>query len=133
MAGIIEATILNGRFDALAAFFYGDIGKADDIEIAALTRADVDFDFDEIGIDAEDSGAVRFEEHGKGKSSCLAKLQFCQAKDNAKRTSSPDKLGGTAQGMEDLPARCCNLKNFREFALRSGILAPFESGVFLRG
>jgi len=62
-----DAAIAEGGFDAFAAFFYGIIGKADDVEIVHAGRANVDFDFDKIGIDAKHSGTEGFEEHERGK------------------------------------------------------------------
>ena len=58
-----DAAIAEGGLDAFAAFFYGIVGQADDVEIVHAGGANVDFDFDEVGIDAEHSGTESFEEH----------------------------------------------------------------------
>lgn len=61
----IEAGIAQRGAYAFAAFFYGDIGKADDIEKALAHRDYVHFDFDEVGVNAEHGCAKRLEEHPK--------------------------------------------------------------------
>jgi len=50
--GKIERAIFQRGLDALAAFFHGVIGQADDGKFALTIRADVNFDFDEIGVNA---------------------------------------------------------------------------------
>ena len=52
------------RFDAFAAFFHRVIGQAHHVEVVHVGRADIDFNFDGIRIDAIDGGANGFEEHG---------------------------------------------------------------------
>ncbi len=59
--GKIEAAILQRRLDPLAALLDGHIGQPDHVELAHLSRADVDFDLDGIGIDSKYSRAERFE------------------------------------------------------------------------
>src|SRR5690242_14050129 len=61
--GEFEAAVAQGALDAFAAFLDGVIGKADDVEILHASGADVDLDFDEVGIDAVHGGADGFEEH----------------------------------------------------------------------
>ena len=65
--GKFDAAIAKGGLDAFAAFFYGIVGQADDVEVVHAGGANVDFDFDEVGIDAEHSGTKSFEEHEWGK------------------------------------------------------------------
>ncbi len=62
-----EAAVAKGRLDALAAFLDGIVRQADDVEILHAGRTHVDFDLDEVGVDAVDRSALRFEEHGRGK------------------------------------------------------------------
>ena len=61
--GEVEPAIFDGGLDALAALLDGDIGQADDVEVAHASRADVHLDFDTVGVDSENGGAERFEEH----------------------------------------------------------------------
>ena len=61
--GKVEAAILQRGLDALAAFLDGDVGQADDVEVAHAARANVHLDFDEVGVDSKHGGAERFEEH----------------------------------------------------------------------
>src|SRR5579862_6239771 len=56
LAGIAEAGIDQGRFDALAAFSNGGVRHADGDELAAGAGIQVDFDVDQMRIDAEDGG-----------------------------------------------------------------------------
>ena len=58
-----DAAIAKGGLDAFAAFFYGIVGQADDVEVVHAGGANVDFDFDDVGIDAEHSGTESLEEH----------------------------------------------------------------------
>jgi len=62
-----DAAIAEGGFDAFAAFFYGIVREADDVEIVHASGAHVDFNFDKIGIDAKHGGTENFEEHERGK------------------------------------------------------------------
>ena len=55
--GKIEAAIAQRGVDALAAFFHRDVREADDGEMTFEGGRNVDFDFDQIGVDAEDGGA----------------------------------------------------------------------------
>jgi hypothetical protein len=94
MAGIIETTIFESGFDALAAFLDGDVRKADDIEISGLAGANVDFD--EIGFDAVDRGGVSFEEHERGEF-----VPYCLgARQRRTNVSRPDKLFAQASVTE---------------------------------
>jgi hypothetical protein len=61
----IEAAVSKRRFDALAAFLDGNIGKACDGEITWAAWADVHLDFDEGSINAEHRGAECLEKHSK--------------------------------------------------------------------
>ena len=63
--GKIEAGIAQRGAYTFAAFLYGDIGKADDIEKALEHRDYVHFDFDEVSVNAEHGCAKRLEEHPK--------------------------------------------------------------------
>ena len=59
----IVAAIFQRGLDAFAAFLHGDVGQADDIEIAGLARADVHLHFHEVGVDAKHRGAEVLEMH----------------------------------------------------------------------
>ncbi len=59
----IVAAIFQRGLDALAAFLHGNVRQADNIEIAGPARADVHFDFHEVGVDAKHRGAEVFEVH----------------------------------------------------------------------
>ena len=63
--GKSKPQLRSAALNAFAAFLYGDIGQADDIEKALEHRAYVHFDFDEVGVNAEHGCAKRFEEHPK--------------------------------------------------------------------
>ena len=64
----VEAGVLDGGADAVAAFAHGGVGQADGVEVIFIGdhAAIVDFDVDEVGVDAVDGGAESFEEHGLG-------------------------------------------------------------------
>jgi hypothetical protein len=47
----------------LAAFFDGVVGEADHVEVLHARGANVDLDFDEVGVDSIDGGADGFEKH----------------------------------------------------------------------
>jgi type I restriction enzyme R subunit len=64
VGGKIEAAVLDGRLDALAALLDGGIGQAHRGEGADPALGQIDFDLDDVGIDAEQSGALGLEEHG---------------------------------------------------------------------
>jgi len=49
--------------DPFTAFLYGNVGKADDVEVAWLSGTDVHLNFYEVGVNAKDGGAVIFEVH----------------------------------------------------------------------
>ena len=59
--GKIESAIAQSGADAFAAFFHGDVRQADDGEVAFEGGRNVHFDFDQIGVDAENGGAECFE------------------------------------------------------------------------
>ena len=59
--GKIEAAVPERRADALAAFFYGNVGESNDSEKPLESRTHIYLDFDEIGVNFEDSGTQRFE------------------------------------------------------------------------
>ena len=61
--GEVEPAILDRGLDALTALFNRDVGKSDHIEVPHPTGADIDFDFDLVGVDTEHGGAERLEEH----------------------------------------------------------------------
>ena len=61
--GEVETAIVEGGLDALAAFLDGDVGQADDVEVAHASGANVHLDFDAVGVDSEDGSAEGFEEH----------------------------------------------------------------------
>ena len=62
----LEAAVAERRLDALAAFFHGVVGQADYVEILNARGADVDLDFDEVGVDAVDRSTERLEKHRVG-------------------------------------------------------------------
>ena len=62
--GKFVLAIAQGGLDALAAFF----------EVVHVRGADVNLDFDEVGVDAVDGRAERFEEHG-GQPRCKARAR----------------------------------------------------------
>jgi hypothetical protein len=64
--GKLEAVIAERGLDALAAFFHGIIGQAHNVEILDPRGADVDLDFDEVGVNAVDRSAERLKEHREG-------------------------------------------------------------------
>jgi len=64
--GKFEAAIAQRGFDTLAAFFHGVVGQADDVEVLDARGADVNLDFNEVGVNAVDRSAERLEEHGQG-------------------------------------------------------------------
>src|SRR4029077_14441202 len=59
----IVAAIFERSLNAFAALFHRDIGQADDVEITRLSRADVDFDLHQVGVDTEHRSAEIFEMH----------------------------------------------------------------------
>ncbi len=59
--GKSNAAIFQRGLDALTAFFHGVVGQADDGEFALTVRADVDLDFDKIGVNAVNGCAKTFE------------------------------------------------------------------------
>ena len=64
--GKIEAGILDSGSDAVAGFADGGVGEANGGEggvVAGLNAGEVDFDVDEVGINAVDCGAAGLEEH----------------------------------------------------------------------
>ena len=56
-SGKIESAIAQRGADALAAFFHRNVREADDGEMTFEGGRNVDFDFNQIGVDAEDGGA----------------------------------------------------------------------------
>ena len=58
-----DAAVAERGFNAFTAFFYSIVGQTDDVEVVHTGGANVDFDFDEVGIDAEHSGTESLEEH----------------------------------------------------------------------
>ena len=59
------AAIAKSAFDALAAFLYGVVRQAHNVEVLHARGTDVHLYFDEVGVDAIDRGAERLEEHIK--------------------------------------------------------------------
>ena len=67
----IVAAILDRGLDAFAAFLHGIVGESHDVEVLHTRGADVDFDFDRVGVNAVHRGADCFEEHGKAEGASL--------------------------------------------------------------
>jgi hypothetical protein len=63
----LEAAIAESGLDAFAAFLDGIVRQANDVEVLHTGGTHVDFDLDQIGIDAVDGSALCFEEHVKGR------------------------------------------------------------------
>jgi hypothetical protein len=61
----LEGTIAKGRFDTLAAFFHGIVGKTRHIEVLHARKAYIYFDFHNVGVNPIHGGAERFEEHSE--------------------------------------------------------------------
>lgn len=80
----IEAAIFQRGLGAFAALLHGDVRETDHIEIARLAGADVDLDFDQVGVNAINGGAECFKEHRERKAGLFRHLQ-----DNLKGTSTP--------------------------------------------
>ena len=61
----VVAAVLQRGADAVAALAHGGVGQADRVEVVliALDAGAVDFDLDNVGIDAVDGGAESFVEH----------------------------------------------------------------------
>jgi len=70
-----KATAAQRGLDALAAFSHGIVRQADDVEVLHACGANVLFNFDEIGVNAINGGAERFEEHEReGSPVCRARI-----------------------------------------------------------
>ena len=62
----VEAGVLDGGAHAVAAFAHGGVGQADGVKVIFLGLCRrVDFDVDDVRVDAVDSSAEGFEEHGR--------------------------------------------------------------------
>jgi hypothetical protein len=63
--GEVEAGVADGGADAVAGFTDGGIGEADGVEVVILRfdSGEIDFDVNDVGVDAVDRGAEGFEEH----------------------------------------------------------------------
>ena len=63
--GEVEAGVLDGGADAVARLADGGVGEADGGEglFLGLDAGEVDFDVDDVCVDAVDGGAASFEEH----------------------------------------------------------------------
>ena len=63
----VVAAVLQRGADAVAAFAHGGIGQADGVEVVliALDAGAVDFDLNDVGVDAVDGGAESFVKHGE--------------------------------------------------------------------
>ncbi len=63
----VVAAVLERGADAVAAFADGGVGQADGVEVVliALDAGAVDFDLNDVGVDAVDGGAESFIEHGR--------------------------------------------------------------------
>src|SRR5580658_4304699 len=63
----LEAAVAKRGLDAFTAFLDGVVREADDVKVLHARGADVDFDLDNVGVDAVDGSALRFEEHSREK------------------------------------------------------------------
>jgi len=64
--GDVVTAVAECGADTVAAFAHGRVGQADGVELifGGLDAGYVDFDFDDVGIDAIDGGAEGLIEHG---------------------------------------------------------------------
>ena len=65
--GKLEAAVAESGLNAFTAFLDGVVRQTHDVEVLHAGGTDIDFDVDEVGVDAVDGSALRFEEHGRGK------------------------------------------------------------------
>ncbi len=65
------AGVLDGGANAVAALAHGGVGQADGVEVVLIGNdtAVVDFDIDQVGVDAVDGCAEGLEEHGSSAAS----------------------------------------------------------------
>ncbi len=63
--GHVEARVLDGSAHTVAAFAHRGVGQAHGVKVVliGLDSREVDFDIDDVRVDAIDSGAESFEEH----------------------------------------------------------------------
>jgi hypothetical protein len=69
--GKLEAAVPQCGLDTFTALFHGVIGEADDIEVGHSSGAYIHLHFDQVGVDAINRSAERFEEH---KEECRERL-----------------------------------------------------------
>jgi hypothetical protein len=64
--GKFISAISHGRFDALAAFFYGIVWQPHDVEVGHARRTDIHFGLNKVGVNSIDRSAERLEKHRYG-------------------------------------------------------------------